>query len=346
MPLRHLYRHRHDRAPALRVSRALRPAAVLAAALAAAGCAPSLYRDPTPRFPARRSHLVEATVGAPDTVAGHLVEPVRLRAASGLTVELLLKRPLAAAGARRAAGGPSAGEDSAAAGDAAHVAARAPVVLLLGGHHAGRAAANIIPDTRGMAVAALSYPYTGKHRLSAFGAVRAAPSIRRALLDTPPAIQLALDWLLAQPWADSSRVEGVGASLGVPFMTVAAAIDPRITRLWSVHGAGDAYRLLAHNTRRHVRLKPLRSLTVRAAHRASAAEYLTPERWVARVSPRPFVMINATDDERLPREAVLALYDSARAPKELVWLPGKHVQRNRPEIVRALVATVLERMER
>lgn len=295
-------------------------------ALLAAGCAPSLYRDPTGRFPARRSRLVEATVGAPDTVAGHLVEPVRLRAASGLALTLLVKRPLPRPGAPRA-----------------------PVVVLLGGHHAGREAAAYIPDTRGRAVVALSYPYAGKMRLSPFEAIGAVPSIRRALLDTPPAIQLALDWALAQPWADSSGAEGVGASLGVPFMTVAAAIDPRIRRLWAVHGAGDLRRLLSHNARRLGRvgrIKPLRSIVARASWRYGAGEWLTPERWIARVAPRPVVMINATEDERIPREAVRLLYDSARAPKELVWMPGRHVQRSRPEVVRALVDTVLARMER
>jgi hypothetical protein len=295
-------------------------------ALFATACAPSLYRDPTGRFPARRSHLVEATVGAPDTVAGHLVEPVRLRAASGLAVTLLVKRPLPRPDAPPAR-----------------------VVVLLGGHHAGREAAAYIPDTRGRAVVALSYPYAGKLRLSPLEALWAVPSIRRAVLDTPPAIQLALDWALAQPWADPGGAEGVGASLGVPFMTVAAAVDPRIRRLWSVHGAGDLRRQLAHNARRLggvTRLKPVRSLVVRGAWRYGAGEWLTPERWIARVAPRPFVMLNATEDERLPREAVLALYDSARGPKELVWMPGRHVQRSRPEIVRALVDTVLARMER
>ena len=300
--------------------------ALAAATLASAACAPSLYRDPTDRFPARRSRLVDATVGTPDTVAGHLVEPVRLRAASGLAVNLLVKRPLPRPDAPPAR-----------------------VVVLLGGHHAGREAAAYIPDTRGRAVVALSYPYAGKLRLSPLEAIGAVPSIRRALLDTPPAIQLALDWALAQPWADPGGAEGVGASLGVPFMTVAAALDPRIRRLWSVHGAGDLRRQLAHNTRRLggvTRLKPARSLVVRGAWRYGAGEWLTPERWVARVAPRPFVMLNATEDERLPREAVLALYDSARGPKELVWMPGRHVQRSRPEVVRALVDTVLARMER
>jgi hypothetical protein len=296
-------------------------AALLLLAASAPGCTSAFLRDPTPRFPARRSVLTEVVIGRADTVEGHLVEPVRLRAASGLTLELLVKRPLPTP-----------------------AAPRAPVVLLLGGHQAGREAAKYIPDTRGHAVAALSYPYQGAHRLSPLAAVRAAPTLRQAVLDTPPAIQLALDWLLAEPWADTTRVEGVGASLGVVFMTVAAAQDARITRLWAVHGAADAHRLLAHNARRIVRPRLASDLVARVAYVAGAGRWLTPERWIARVSPRPFVMVNATEDERMPRGAVLELYAAAREPKSLIWLPGPHVQRNRPDVVRSLVAAVLDRM--
>ena len=301
--------------------RRLRLAAALLLAGSALGATPALLRDPTPNFPARRSVLAEVVVGRADTVEGHLVEPVRLRAASGLTVELLVKRPLPTPDGRRA-----------------------PLVLLLGGHQAGREAEQYIPDTRGHAVAALSYPYQGPHRLSPAQALRAAPVLRQAVLDTPPAIQLALDWLFEEPWVDTTRVEGVGASLGVPFMTVAAAIDTRITRLWAVHGAADAHRLLVHNTRRLVKPQLASDLVAKMAYVGGSGHWLTPERWIARVSPRPFVMVNATEDERMPREAVLALLAAAREPKSIVWLPGPHVQRNRPEVVRSLVAAVLDRM--
>jgi fermentation-respiration switch protein FrsA (DUF1100 family) len=155
----------------------------------------------------------------------------------------------------------------------------------------------------------------------------------------------ALDWLLAQPWVDTARVEGVGASLGVPFMAVAAAHDPRITRLWLVYGAGQHYRLLSHNVRPLIRVKPVREVAKRAVFTYMAGSRFSPEVWVGRVAPRPVVMINALDDERLPRASILALYDSARAPKELIWLPGKHIQRNRPDVVRALIATVLATMD-
>jgi fermentation-respiration switch protein FrsA (DUF1100 family) len=274
--------------------------------------------DPVPRFESRRGAVAQiARDGATDE-DGHRIEAVTVQSTSGMAVPMLVKRPL----------------DS----------KPAPLVVILGGHATGRDAARLIPDTRGRVVVALSYPYAGPHRMAGLQVLQWAPDIRRALHDTPPAIQLALDWLLQQPWVDAREVHGVGASLGTPFMTVAAALDPRITHLWSVHGAGRSRELLAHNARESMPaiFAPLAGLL---ADVIVAGPYLTPERWVERVAPRPFTMINATEDERLPRPAIKALYDAAQHPKTLLWLPGKHVQRNRPEIVRALVTTVLERME-
>lgn len=276
------------------------------------------HDDPVPRFSARRGLVDSVRVDSATVDSGHLIQPVRVTSTSGLAVEMLVKRPV--------------GEG------------RRPLVLILGGHNTGRDAARLIPDTRGRVVVALNYPYDGPHRIKGLAVLRWAPDIRQALLDTPPAIQLAIDWLADQPWVDTTRIEGVGASLGTPFMTVTAALDPRITRLWSVHGAGDTRSLLEHNARKAVPA-PLRPAAGYLANILVAGPWLTPERWVGQVAPRPFVMINATNDERLPRPAIDTLYAAAADPKRIVWLPGPHVQRNRPEVVRALVTTVITMME-
>jgi fermentation-respiration switch protein FrsA (DUF1100 family) len=56
--------------------------------------------------------------------------------------------------------------------------------------------------------------------------------------------------------------------------------------------------------------------------------------WVGRIAPRPFVMLNAIDDERLPRPAVDALYGAAREPKEQLWMTGAHVHGDSATIAR------------
>lgn len=284
----------------------------------------SAFRDPTSRFMERRSHLVATREEPAEIIEGHWVQSVHLTAASGLEVDLLLKRP--------AADG-SDGRGPVARGSR-------PLVLLLGGHTTGREAVRLIPDTRGAVVAALSYPYRGEHRIKGLRVIRYVPAIRDAVLDTPPAVMLALDYLLTQPDVNARRVEGVGVSLGAPFVVIAGALDPRITRVWSIHGSGGSYGPIAHNLRRSIPFAPARAAVAGLATALISGPRLAPERWVERISPRPFIMLNARDDVQLPRALVDRLYARAREPKSMIWLPGGHV-RARPEMVRPLVDTVL-----
>ena len=54
-------------------------------------------------------------------------------------------------------------------------------------------------------------------------------------------------------------------------------------------------------------------------------------------------MVSAEGDERLPRAAVETLYRSAREPKTLVWMPGRHVHADTATI-RQLADIVLARV--
>jgi len=278
-----------------------------------------LLRDPTPYSLARRSRLVSAEVESSAREGPYVVERVRLRAAGGLSVEMAVKRPADHAGRR-------------------------PLVGILGGMETGRNAVDLIDDTRGTVVAALSYPYRDVRSLHGARVVAEIPAVRRAILDTPPAILLALDHPLAQPYVDPRAAELAGVSLGAPFAVVAGALDPRCRRVWSIHGAGDLEDLLAAGLERSIALAPLRDAVAALAYALGAGPSIAPERWVGRISPRPFVMINGLADERLPRGAILALYARARAPKEIVWLAGRHVEPERRRVVQELVGVVLDRV--
>lgn len=285
----------------------------------------SAFRDPTTHFRERRSRLVAVREDPAEVIDGHWVRSVHLTAVSGLEVDLLLKRPLADSGR--------------AAGDGA----RRPLALILGGHNTGRNAVRLIPDTRGTVVAALAYPYRGEHRVKGLRVLKYVPAIRNAVLDTPPAVMLALDYLLQQPGIDSSRVEAVGVSLGAPFMTIAGALDRRITRVWAVHGSGGSYGPLEVNLRRAIPFAPARAAVAALGTSLISGPRLAPERWAPHIAPRPFVMINARDDQQMPRALVERLYASAGEPKTIIWVPGGHV-RSRVEVVRPLVDTVLARV--
>jgi hypothetical protein len=300
-------------------------AVVAAIGLGGALLVSTSLRDPTPRFLERRSHLVATREGPAQVIDRYLVQPVHLTAASGLEVDLLLKRP--------ADGG----------GHASTAGARRPLVVLLGGHNTGRDAVRLIPATRGAVVAALSYPYRGEHRVKGLAVVRYVPAIRDAVLDTPPAVMLALDYLLARPDVDPRRAEGVGVSLGAPFMVIAGALDQRLTRVWAIHGSAGSYGPLDRNLRHSIPNAPARAAVAGVASLLISGPRLAPEHWAGRIAPRPFVMLNARDDERMPRELVARLYASAHQPKSMIWVPGGHV-RSRPEVVRPLVDTVLARI--
>jgi hypothetical protein len=193
-----------------------------------------------------------------------------------------------------------------------------------------------------MAVA-LSYPYAGDPKPKGAGVIRAIPQIRQALFDTPAALMLALDDLLARPDVDSSQVEAIGISLGVPFVVIAGALDKRVTRVWALHGSGGFFTPLEHSLRQFISVAPARVAAAALGTLAASGPRMAAERWVARISPRPFIMINAADDERLPRSAVLSLFAAAREPKELIWLPGAHVTSD-TDVVRPLVAMVMARI--
>ena len=90
---------------------------------------------------------------------------------------------------------------------------------------------------------------------------------------------------------------------------------------------------------------PARYLAAAIANVIIGGPWLAPEEWVARITPRPFMMVSAEGDERLPRDAVEALYRTARPPKELIWMPGQHVHAD-TATVRRLAEIVLARIRR
>ncbi len=300
-----------------------RIAAGTLAALLFAGLAGSLWltRDPEPGMIARRSTIAAVEEGAPTIEGNHEIRNVTLRAASGIEVDLTIKRPLL-------------DETS---------PERRPIALLLGGHRRGRNAVQFIPDAGGMIVAALSYPYAGEPKPDALEFVGDIPNIRQAFLDTPPAIMLALDYLLAQPDVDPTWVELVGVSLGGPFVTIAAALDDRVSRVWVVHGSAGSYGPLEVSMRREIPIPGVRQLAAGLSALIINGPRMAPERWVHRVAPRPFVMVNARNDERMPRYLVERLFESAKEPKRIVWLPGGHVRSN-AAVLKPLVDTVVAMM--
>lgn len=279
-----------------------------------------LLRDPEPVFDARTGALTQVDTLESVEGDGHRESVIRLTNAKGLVVTLAVRRPIASATSPR------------------------PAFLILGGAERGRGAAKLLADTRGTIVAAMDYPFDGDLKAKGLAILALVPAIRRAFYATPPAVTLVLDYLRRDPEVDPARMELMGASFGAPFATIAAARDPRVTRLWIAHGGGRPYLMIETGLRRDVPSTLLRVPLAALGTLLVSGPRFAPEHWIDRVAPRPVVMLNATEDERIPPAAVQALWDAAQAPKEQIWIDGPHMLGSRPQILQAIVDSVMWRV--
>jgi hypothetical protein len=264
----------------------------------------------------------ERIVPTQPTAPGYTAKQVYLVSSSGLEVRLAVLRPI----------------DT--------VTERLPLMVLLAGHRTGRDAVDVVGAPGPIAVAALDYPYDGPERFAgAREALAHLPAMQRALLDTPPATLLALEWLAAQPWVDPERIELVGVSLGTPFAAVAGALEPRFRRVWFLHGGADNRAWLDATLAEDIPSTLLRRPAAALLHLLAHGASFDTEHWVARIAPRPTVVVGAREDEGLTRDNVQRLHDAATGPRELVWTDGGHVHPRKPEIVRELLDIVTIRLE-
>lgn len=105
----------------------------------------------------------------------------------------------------------------------------------------------------------------------------------------------ALDALSPHPEIDIDRTAYAGFSLGAIIGALFCAREPRLRAAALALGGGGF---------------------------GPAA--LDPVHHIAGFAGRPLLLINATDDQRIPRSAAEALHAAALDPKELLWFDGGH----------------------
>lgn len=221
--------------------------------------------------------------------------------------------------------------------------ARVPLLLLIGGQETGKHAVDLMAETRGIAYAAIDYPYRGSRSISgALQSIKAIPRVQEAALDTPPALMLAMDWLAKQPWVDPGRVELVGASFGVPFAAVAGGLDQRFARVWLIHGAADNFEWLQHAGRDRIANKFARSITARSVLFLVYGNSFVTTEWMNEIAPRPLIIVAARDDERVPASSLQGFTDIAQHENvTLIWTEGQHIEPGREYELGQLVGHVV-----
>jgi hypothetical protein len=274
---------------------------------------------PEPDFQSRKGTLLSATETGEWSVPGGRILEIQLTSTTGLKVDLALRLPSEPLPER-------------------------PLLIMLSGQETGRKAVELLPDPGGVAVAALSYPFgTIPHR-DMVSLMLSLRGIQRGILDTPPAVMLATDYLVNRADLNPGRVELAGISFGAYIAAVPAALDPRIQRLWLIHGSGDPQRVIEAAIHKRVGNENIRQGMAWLLATSVSAHHLSPEYWVGRIAPRPLIVVNAADDNTVPSEAVDALLAALQPPFEVLWSPGDHVHPKRPDTITYITELLFERI--
>jgi hypothetical protein len=290
-------------------------AAVLTAALAI--LAHLALRPDAQELHERGGQVASARTVETDTLPGELLEDVRLVSTSGLTASCQMRIPTPAP--RAAARPRPARERKTRSAEPPDGGTRLPAYLIAAGVETGRRAVTF-PDVRDAVLLACDYPLNVPTRLEPSFFWRGLPELRRALIDSPATLLLAIDYLAGRPDVDPRRIAVVGASFGVPSATVAAALDGRVRAVALLYGGGDLPLLFAHNF----------DLGSKAADRLGRAlvwiltRPVEPTRYAGAISPRPALVVSSPSDPFIPRASAAALHAALREPKEIRWIPLDH----------------------
>ncbi len=224
-----------------------------------------------------------------------------------------------------------------------------PAMVLLGGIRTGRDAMRIIASRPAIgrigAFLTMDYPYDGPRSFRGLEMIPWVPRVRESLLDGVEATRLALDFLEEQEGVDGDRMVLLGGSLGAFYVVDAGALDPRPAAIISFMGGGGLTSLLESNLRAGGHVSSRLLSVPMAAYLGLLVRPLEPAR-LAHLMAAPYLQVSATDDERIPRENALLLFEAASEPRRIHWMESAHVLPHRDEIIEEMIGIGLEELRR
>lgn len=245
---------------------------------------------------------------------------VRLRSSKGLTVEAFIKIP-----------------------DSSNLPA--PAVIVFNGLETGAWVVDMIggvQEVHETVIMAMNYPYKGEVSLEGVQLLSTLFQFRQAILDTVVSGLLMVDYLTQRREVDPERITMVGISFGSPFAVVVSALDSRIKGVAIHYGGGDLEKLLFHN----IQWGDFLSRKLLSSWGALILAPIEPLKYIDRMAPRPLLMINGKQDERIPPESAWALFQKAHFPKEIVWLESDHVYPSKTELIQELTRRTAQWMRK
>jgi len=201
-----------------------------------------------------------------------------------------------------------------------------PAIVVIGGTNTGRMAAELFTPDEPYVILGLDYPWEGPPQLTWLQFLAGVFSVRKAMLLTPSAVMLGVDYLESRPDVDISGLVLAGASFGAQLITVAGALDERASSVLIIFGGGDYATLLRAN----LNVEPLWLRSALAWAGARLLAPIEPLEYAGLIAPRRTVIMNGREDHRVPLECVEMLYAAAAEPKELIWLDAGHISSRDP----------------
>ncbi len=119
-----------------------------------------------------------------------------------------------------------------------------------------------------------------------------------------------IDFIETRKELDSKRIGYYGISLGGIIGTIFCGVDERI-KVPIVALAGGQLNLLYEQNAFSKDAKDFVSI-------------IEPLNFVSQISPRPFLMLNAKNDEIVPPTMSKLLFNKAEEPKKIIWYNAKH----------------------
>lgn len=210
---------------------------------------------------------------------------------------------------------------------------RPPVVLILHGLGGSKQMSQLFSPafvSEGYAVLALDAPGHGERAGSAPSSESSLePDVSKMHAQWVEAIvdyRRGIDYLESRGDVDTKRIVLLGVSMGGMMGSLLAGSDKRIDAAALVVAGGN-WRNLVTDTNLS-QLKPLKSLFGEKGlpeDKKKLVDEIDPATWVAKISPRPVLLLNGTKDNIVPKSASDALISAAKEPKTVIIYEGGHL---------------------